>query len=167
MPYWKGSLRKKVENLPPYNMYRLKVGCSWLIAAASLIRTGVKLDQAMTHLMKYAKPYLRHRISSTVFFLKRGSNLGIALTKTKLDFPDPDMVDRIGVYAQGKDFGGRMDILAKEFAERGIEKINAQSSVIRTLGLLVVAIVGMMIAGINFSITHDLTENAQNSISTR
>lgn len=167
MPNWKGPLRRKVENIPPYNMYRLKVGCSWLIAAASLIRAGVKLDQAMSQLMKFAKPYLRHRISSTVFHLKRGSNLGIALTKTKLDFPDPDMVDRIGVYAQGKDFADRMDVLAKEFAERGIEKINTQASVIRTLGLLVVAIVGMMIAGINFTITHDLTESAQNSISTR
>ena len=165
LPNWKSGGRKLVENMPPYNMYRIKVGCSWLIATSSLLKSGVKLDQALMQQISTAAPYLRHRINSTIYHLKRGANLGIALTKTKLDFPDPDMVDRIGVYAQGKDFVGRMDVLAKEFAERGIEKINAQSSIIRTLGLLVVASVGMLVAGINFTITQDLTQDAQNSVS--
>ncbi|RTL11758.1 MAG: hypothetical protein EKK54_06070 [Neisseriaceae bacterium] len=167
LPNWKGKWRTKLEKFPPYNMYRLKEGCSWLIAVGSLTHSGIKLDAALTQLMKFAKPYLRHRISSTIYYLKRGSNIGTALTKTKLDFPDPDMVDRIGVYAQTPDFSDKIDSLAKEFAERGIEKINKQSAVIRTFGLAVIGFVVLMIIGINFSITSDLSNSQQNYSSSR
>lgn len=161
LPNWKGYLRKNFDNVPPFNMYRLKVGCGFLIAVAGLIRGGVKLDQAMGQMTKYAKPYLRHRISSVLFYIKRGVNLGVALTKTKLDFPDPDMVDRIGVYAIGNNFANRMDILAKEFAQQGIEKIATQAAIARNCGLILVVSVILMILGTTFSITNDLKAVAQ------
>ncbi len=87
--------------------------------------------------------------------------MGVALTKTKLDFPDPDMVDRIGVYAIGNNFANRMDILAKEFAQQGIEKIATQAAIARNCGLILVVSVILMILGTTFSITNDLKAVAQ------
>ena len=161
IPNWKGKLRVHADNLPPFNMYRLKIGCGFLVAIAGLIKSGAKLDHAIEQMIKNSKPYLAHRLGGILFHLKRGVNLGEAMAKTKLDFPSPDLVDRITVYAKGNNFASRIDILAKDFSAQGVESIKSQAAIARNIGLVLVVMVVLLILGVTFSVSNDLQQGVQ------
>ena len=161
IPNWKGKLRVHVDNMPPFNMYRLKVGCGFLVSIAGLIKCGAKLDHAIAEMIKTSKPYLAHRLSGILFHLKRGVNLGEAMAKTKLDFPSPDLVDKITVYAKGNRFASHIDVLAQKFSQMGVESIKKQASMARNLGLIMVVMVVLLILGVTFSVSNDLQQSVQ------
>ena len=44
-PRWKNSLRAKFDNAPPWSLYRVYVGVSWLLAFSALIKAGTPLTE--------------------------------------------------------------------------------------------------------------------------
>ena len=85
---WTGPTRALIDKLPPWSLYKVFVGISWLLALAALIKAGTPVSTAMTALKKDATRYLKERIDKTLVYVNNGDNLGRALDKTKLDFPD-------------------------------------------------------------------------------
>ena len=71
---WKGRTRSWFDNVPPWSLYRIFVGVTWMLAMAALVRAGTPVSQALRSLRHDASPYLLYRIDSALVFINNGDN---------------------------------------------------------------------------------------------
>lgn len=69
---WKGKTRSWFDNVPPWSLYRIFVGVTWMLAMAALVRAGTPVSQALRSLRHDASPYLLYRIDSALVFINNG-----------------------------------------------------------------------------------------------
>ena len=78
-PYWSGKSRAKVDNIPPWSIYRIFIGVSWLLSLSALVQAGMPVSKAMRSLGgEDAAPYLRTRVNRALMYVNNGDNLGEA-----------------------------------------------------------------------------------------
>ncbi|MBP5352165.1 MAG: type II secretion system F family protein, partial [Alphaproteobacteria bacterium] len=73
---WTGKMRVVFDRFPPWSLYKIFIGISWLLAMAALIKGGTPVSSAMAALRRDANKYLREKIDKTLRFINNGDNLG-------------------------------------------------------------------------------------------
>lgn len=151
---WTGPTRNWVENIVPYSVYRMWQGSAFLLSVASLMSSGVKLDDnALRRIAAHATPYLQERITAIARQLSAGLNLGDAMAATNMDFPDAELIDDLRIYATLKGFETNLynitnawvgDVEAKVVAAMKILNIIALIAIAVTLGVLISSIFGVV-----------------------
>lgn len=139
MSRWKGKTRAFVENIPPWSLYRIFVGVTWLLAMAALVRAGTPVSQALRSLRHDASPYLLYRIDSALVYINNGDNLGEALTKTGLGFPDKEIVGDLRIYSEMDNFQEALDQMANEWLEDSVSSIEKKASILNMIATLFVS----------------------------
>lgn len=137
MPNFISKLRKYLENIPPFNMYRIMVGCGFLFALNSLGRAGFMQIDALEQIAKLAKPYLRYRIDRIMELMADGMDIGQALVESKLDFPDKQMVMELAIQIKYSD-DDSLEVLSNVLAEDGLVVITAQAQALKFLVTMIV-----------------------------
>lgn len=135
---WTGKIRAIVDNMPPWSLYKVFVGISWLLALAALIKAGTPVSTAMSALKKDATRYLNERIDKALVFINNGENLGKALDKTKLNFPDAEVVADLKIYSELDNFEEALNNLANEWLEESVYMIEQKASILNMVALLAV-----------------------------
>lgn len=151
LPSWTGQYRMLVENLPPWSIYRLTVGCVWLFTVSTLMRAGMQLTHILENMASsdHVQPYLRERILAVSIEVGTGKNFGESLYSCGMGFPDEEMIDDLRVYASLPGFHLRMHELASEWMNQGVELVKQQARVINLLAILVLTgLVGLLAAAI-------------------
>ena len=133
---WKGITRAWVDNVPPWSLYRIFVGVTWMLAMAALVRAGTPVSQALRSLRHDASPYLLHRIDSALVFINNGDNLGEALNKTGLGFPDKEIIGDLRIYSEMDNFQEALDQMANEWLEDSITGIGQKAAVLNMIATL-------------------------------
>ena len=139
MGRWKGKTRAFFENIPPWSLYRIFVGVTWLLAMAALVRAGTPVSQALRSLRHDASPYLLYRIDSALVYVNNGDNLGEALMKTGLGFPDKEIVGDLRIYSEMDNFQEALDQMANEWLEDSVSSIEKKASVLNMIATLFVS----------------------------
>ncbi len=148
LPRWKGRMRARFDNVPPWSIYRIFVGVSWLMSLAALVKAGTPVSKALRVLRSDANPYLLYRIERALFFVNSGDNLGDALYKTNLNFPDREVVGDLQIYAELDNFQLALDQMANEWLEDSVRNIEQKASVLNMVAiLLIAAIVAWVVMG--------------------
>jgi len=124
------------DKIPPWSLYKIFVGISWLLAMAALIKGGTPVSTALRALRHDATRYLRERIDKTLVFVNNGDNLGQALGKTKMDFPDKEVVDDLKIYSELDNFEEALDNMANEWLEESVIMIEEKASILNMVALL-------------------------------
>ena len=147
MPRWAGKSRVMVDNMVPYNFYRMWQGSAFLLSVSSLMSAGVKLDEmSLGRLAKNADPYLATRIRAVRKWMTSGANFGDALAKTGYNFPDPGLIADMQIYAQLRGFEGNISKITYAWVDDLIEQVNTSMKVVNTIVLFLIAItIGMLI----------------------
>ena len=135
---WTGKIRAIFDNMPPWSLYKVFVGISWLLALAALIKAGTPVSTAMSALKKDATRYLNERIDKALVFINNGENLGKALDKTKLNFPDAEVVADLKIYSELDNFEEALNNLANEWLEESVYMIEQKASILNMVALLAV-----------------------------
>lgn len=138
LPRWAGRGRAWADKIPPWSIYRLLIGVSWLQTVATLMSTGQKLVVILDYLIKdkNTTPYL-HSISRKIFvYASRGANLGDALEATKLNWPDRTLINELQSYANFPGFSQQILSIARDWLDEGIDMIIQMSKVLNTLCIL-------------------------------
>lgn len=157
MPRWTGKLRVRLEKWPPYSIYKLVEGSGFLLSMAALTAAGVKQTVALRSMMRDARPWYEERISKTLYHVNNGLNLGEALHRTGLRFPDDETVNDLRTYATLNGFDEMLMRLGRENLEETIDRIRQQSTVMRNAGIIVAGVViAWLFMGI-FSIQQQIT----------
>lgn len=132
LPNLTHKLRKYLENIVPFNMYRIMVGCGFLFALNSLGKSGYLQYEALEQMLKLAKPYLRYRIQILMEQMADGLDIGEALIYSKLNFPDKQMVRELAIQIKYSE-DDALEVLSSTLAEDGLEAIKIQAQVMRFL----------------------------------
>jgi type II secretory pathway component PulF len=137
LPNFTNRWRKYLENIPPFNMYRIMVGCGFLFALNSLGKAGFMQIDALEQMAKLAKPYLRYRIDAVMELMADGMDIGQALIESKLDFPDKQMVRELAIQTKYSD-DDSLEVLSNTLAEDGLEVITGQAQGLRFIITIIV-----------------------------
>lgn len=144
LPVWTGPIRRNVDGLPPWSMYRLVTGSVWLFTVSTLMRSGLQLSHIMGDMLESSQltPYLRERVRAIFAQTSAGKNLGDAMFECGMDFPDPEVVDELRTYAALPGFQERLFDISSQWMQGGIEAIQQKSQIFSVLCLLfIVALV--------------------------
>jgi type II secretory pathway component PulF len=127
---WTGPTRKAIDDMPPWSLYKMFMGITWLLSLSALIKGGVPISVALAALRKDSNRYLCERIDKAMDFIKNGDNLGQALYKSKLNFPDKEIVADLKVYAELDNFEEALDKLANDWLDASAEAVEAKASML-------------------------------------
>ena len=148
LPRWKGHLRATFDNIPPWNLYRIFVGVSWLLSLSALVKAGTPVSKALRILRSDSSPYLLYRIERALIYVNNGENLGEALYHTELNFPDKEVVGDLQIYAELDNFQVALDQLANDWLDDSIRQIEQKAAVLNGFAiLLIAAIVAWVVMG--------------------
>ena len=155
LPNLLGNFRLKLESLPPYNMYKIMLGCSFLCALNSLSNAGFMQIDALRYMLNAANPYLKHRINVILNLMTEGFDVGQALIYSGLNFPNQNMIKELAIqfkYSQESS----LDVIANNLTEDGLQLIKSQAKI---LNLIITAFVflsiGFLYVGI-YALGNDL-----------
>ncbi len=135
---WTGPIRVIFDSIPPWSLYRVFVGISWLLSLAALVNGGTPISTALRALRRDASRYLRERIDKTLVFINNGDNLGQALAKTKLNFPDVEVINDLKIYSELDNFEEALNNMANEWLEESVVVIEQKASVLNMIALLAI-----------------------------
>ena len=133
---WTGKIRAFFDNLPPWSLYKVFVGISWLLALSALVKGGSPVSTALRALRRDASRYLKERIDKTLVFVNNGDNLGQALGKTGLDFPDHEIIGDLKIYSELDNFEEALEKLANDWLEESVYLIEQKASILNMVALL-------------------------------
>jgi len=133
---WTGAIRALFDNLPPWSLYKIFTGISWLLALSALVKGGTPVSTALRALRRDASKYLKERIDKTLVFVNNGDNLGQALAKTGLNFPDKEIIADLKIYSELDNFEEALDNLANEWLEESVYMIEERAGILNMVALL-------------------------------
>ncbi len=133
---WTGTIRAIFDNMPPWSLYKIFTGISWLLALSALVKGGTPVSTALRALRRDASKYLKERIDKTLVFVNNGDNLGQALAKTGLNFPDKEIIADLKIYSELDNFEEALDNLANEWLEESVYMIEERAGILNMVALL-------------------------------
>ena len=156
---WTGPVRAIFDKFPPWSLYKVFVGISWLLALSALVKGGTPISNALRALRKDSTRYLKERIDKTLAFISNGDNLGVALSKTGLEFPDKEIVADLKIYSELDNFEEALDRMANNWLEESVYMIEQKASMLNMFALLCVcSIIGWAVLG-TFDMQDQITAN--------
>lgn len=157
LPNWTGRLRFKFDKLPPWNVYKLHTSVGWLMSLSAMVAAGVTVPDAMRMLADNASAYLRSILESALRFIANGDNLGVALANTKTDFPNQDIIGDLTIYSEMNDFSRNVSVLAAEYQQESIRKMESISDVLNSAGILLVSAIIAWVVLATFQMQDQIT----------
>lgn len=150
MPRWIGSERMMVENMLPWNMYRMWQGSSFLLSVASIMQAGVKMDEvSLNKIARKADPYLAQRIHAIKRRIISGENFGEALHLAGYRFPDLEIIADLRIYATLKGFDRNLLRITTTWTNDLVEKVKVSMRVLNLVVLVLIAVViGFLISSL-------------------
>lgn len=132
LPHWTGRFRLKVENLPPWSIYRLMNGCVWLFTLATLLKGGIQMENILSDMLadEGTSPWLAERVKAVKAAYREEGNLGQILVNIKMHFPDDEVVDDLAGYAMDAAFYDNLYGIAKEWLDGSVEAIKRAANVL-------------------------------------
>ncbi len=156
---WTGKIRAVFDNIPPWSLYKTFVGISWLLAMAALVKGGTPVSTALRALRRDATRYLKERIDKTLVYVNNGDNLGQALGKTGLMFPDKEIIDDLKIYSELDNFEEALDNLANEWLEESVYTIEEKAGLLNMVALLAIGgVIAWAVMG-TFDMQDQITSN--------
>jgi type II secretory pathway component PulF len=130
LPILTGPLRLVLDRLPPWSIYKITQGASFMIAMRGFISAGITVQDALRNMLKIGNPYFKERVSAMLSKMNMGRNLGQAMLESGYNFPGDEISGEISIYAELNDFSEALDLLAKEWINDSTQKAQAAAKVI-------------------------------------
>lgn len=134
-----GPLRVVFDKCPPWSLYRMFSGVSWLMSLAALVESGTPIAKSLQSLRQNANPYLKERIDKALGYMKNGDNLGTSLKKSGTHFPDDELIGDLEIYSELDNFETTLNAVATEYLETSVANIKKEAGLLNSLALLLVS----------------------------
>jgi len=142
LPNYSGAFRVRVlERLPPWNIYKMIHGVSFLINVAILQSAGMKQKDIMDVLAKGASPWLRQRIEATKYGIAIGKNLGDALVESGYQFPDKVSIRFLSVLSDKSGAEKSVEDFAKRWRDQSVRRVELAGKVFFWCSMALVVLV--------------------------
>jgi type II secretory pathway component PulF len=146
LPRWSEHGRMFADRLPPWSMYRLLHGVQFMSGLSTMMSAGIPMAQAVWKLSDNAPKYVRDRLDTILFHIRQGkTNFGEALHAAGQDFPDPEIVDTMRVYARMANFQKLLEESSDKWLEIAVQSARKQAKILNTMALVIAGIVMLWI----------------------
>jgi len=139
LPILTGPIRRYLDYLPPWSIYKITQGASYMIAMRGFVSAGTTVPDALRNMLKIGNPYFKERVSAILARINMGRNLGEAMVEAGYNFPDDDISGEVSIYAELDGFDTSLDILAKEWISGAVGKAEKASKIMNNVMLFAVA----------------------------
>ena len=148
LPRLSGRLRAFVDNLPPWNIYKIRLSVSWMMSLSAMVAAGVTIPDAMRMLADNANRYLRNILEETLHYIANGDNLGTALQNTGMNFPNNELIGDMTIYADMNDFDENLTQISNDYLENSVKKIESLAETLNTVGIILIsAVIAWIVMG--------------------
>jgi len=141
LPTWNSKFRVILDRMPPYSIYRIMQGSSWLIALSALVQAGVRVELAIEQLRANSSAWAAARMDSALRGIRSGRNLGQALDEGGYEFPDREIIGDLSLYASKSGFDEALRIIGDEWITESVISIKERMAVIFVLSIVVVGLI--------------------------
>lgn len=130
---WKGGLRYYLDKVPPWSIYRMLHGSTFLLNVGVLVGSGTKLNDALTRLAENANPWLKSRVEAASYGVNIGSNLGKALYQAGYDFPDKEAISFLRVITGRTGSEEAIERFGEQWLEESVKKLESTAFFMLTI----------------------------------
>ena len=161
LPRLTGKVRYYADFLPPWSVYRLLTGVSWLYATALLLQTRQQLGVIVRRLIlaRETSPYLRWRLLPVLEADSQGLSLGDALCSTKDRWPDRDMAEDIRIYSALPGFSDMLTALAEHLMTDAMERVQRLAKLLGGVAIAGVVVLMLLLVTGLFGIQEQITSS--------
>lgn len=148
VPNWSRVLptvRIALDNYPPFSLYRMLHGSTFLINLAVMLRANIMLVNALSILKEGASPWLKDRIEGIEFGAHRGRSIGMAMDQSGYQFPDDKAVRFLRALSDANGLDEAIYGFANDWLEDSIEQIQKTAGIMLMVGVLMVGCVIILI----------------------
>ena len=135
-----GRIRITLDKFPPWSLYRMFIGVSWLMSLAALVESGTPIAKALQALRANSSPYLKERIDKTLSYMKNGDNLGTALKRGGFGFPEPELIGDLEIYSELDNFEETLNTVATDYLDKSVSNIQGTAQTLNSVSIIVVAV---------------------------
>ncbi len=135
LPRLTGNLRYHLDRVPPWSVYRQVQGSTLLLTVGTLIKSGIKLHDALLLLRENANPYLTERLDAVILGTTKGLNFGEALEAAEFRFPDIESIRFVRILARREGFDTSLINYAREYRELVVTRVKATMVLFFVAGL--------------------------------
>ena len=133
LPKWSGGWRRHFDHIPPWSIYRVLTGGTWIIGFCNLINAGVREQEALKIQAAAAPRWLRDRLVAARIHVANGKALGEAFRLPGYGFPDNDIIDDMETFAGFANFPTLLRKIGEEWVEDNEERIVKNLRILSTM----------------------------------
>ncbi len=160
LPRWSGPSRRYVENIIPWNLYRMWQGSAFLLAVSAIMNAGVKLDEvSLGRISRNASPYLAQRINAIKRGIVSGANLGDALSQTGYAFPDAEIISDLQIYARLRGFDKNLVRITRNWVKDLVEKVEIIMRILNTVILFLITLFIIILLSSLYAIVQQIRQD--------
>lgn len=131
----RSRLRLYLDRIPPWSIYRMLHGSTFLLNIAVMLRAGIRVQEILTMMGKNGSPWLRSRIGAALQGINAGRNLGLALHSAGQNFPDERAVQFLRILAEQEGFDDKLANFGERWLEKSVSAIGAASKIMLAAGI--------------------------------
>ena len=154
--YWTGRGRRFLDRFPPFSLYRIVTGCSFLLVALELVASKVELsDDTFAKLRRASSPYGSSRIEAIRVGMAQGLAFGKAMEQAGTGFPEPGLI----AVSQALDGVRGWNVELSRFLERWVRR--SEQTMTARMAVLRIALQAAVMAGVLglLGAMFDITQN--------
>lgn len=140
------DVRYRLDFLPPWSLYKRLQGAMFFTAFSTLLRAGIKMDDALAVIASSGTPYLRQRVQAIGMALVGGSGFGAALNTTGYLFPTKRSIQIARMYDESKDFTTAISKLAAREVKAVDEALSASIGLMLAIVLILNTLIAALVA---------------------
>lgn len=134
---WTGSMRDRVDRLPPWSMYQTYQSATFMIGLSALLSSGVPIPEAIRNIRAQSSTWMKRHLSVSLARLKNGDSYQEVFGTGMLDIPTNDLV---AVYADLAEFDQAIRSIGESSIENSVTGIQRKSAVAKKLSLIIVGV---------------------------
>lgn len=148
-PNYTGEYRTLLDKVPPFSIYRLIVGSTWLFTFSSMMKAGKQQVDILNDMASsdISTPYLKDRIQKILENFGK-KKFGDALLLADTGFPDEELINDLKTYAELPDFEDKLYKISEDWINQGEQKLMEQAKIVQTVCLIfiTITIIGIVFA---------------------
>lgn len=132
-----GFLRRYLDKVPPWNIYKSLQSASFLLTISGFLESGYNIEVAIPKIMKISSPWLNSHLEQMVNNIYMAVPYGEAMDTGLISTEE---VAKLQAYGKVSSFAIGVNRIAKEVVDKTISQITISSSLMRTFGMFLVGV---------------------------
>lgn len=137
MPRMNGGLRKILDVIPPWSIYKTFQSSVFMISVASMMKSGTPIVNSISELRDMSSPYVGNHLTNMLNKLDAGRPIGKSLNG---GFLDKETGVDVEIYGELSNLQKSMERIGRDSIENSIANISAASVLLNNLVLVGVTV---------------------------